>query len=222
MSRRTRIFRTARVLAVWLVIGAVVNVGLTWVLAGIGPHVLVDPRLHIIRFPRGWAAPVPDEWPPPNQGWEVRTWWRFQASTSTNGPERGVSLEDSTTLSRLATFSSEVGWPCYAMCYWWRSKATSASETLLEQHWGMMYVLPVRWFPQIIAIELPLRPLWPGFVLNAMFYATFCWSVLRGPGALRRWRRRRAGCCAGCGYDRIGLSMQTPCPECGNSPLASP
>lgn len=30
-----------------------------------------------------------------------------------------------------------------------------------------------------------------------------------------RTRRRRAGLCARCGYDRMGLGPEVPCPECG-------
>lgn len=40
-----------------------------------------------------------------------------------------------------------------------------------------------------------------------------------------RSRRRRAGLCAKCGYDRQGLEAPTPCPECGTtapSPRATP
>jgi hypothetical protein len=35
---------------------------------------------------------------------------------------------------------------------------------------------------------------------------------------IRKWRRRRAGLCVGCGYDRRGAAADAPCPECGLAP----
>jgi len=34
---------------------------------------------------------------------------------------------------------------------------------------------------------------------------------------IRKWRRRRAGLCLGCGYDRRGTALDARCPECGLS-----
>jgi hypothetical protein len=52
-------------------------------------------------------------------------------------------------------------------------------------------------------------PAWlPPVLLLAV--TAFAWR-----GSLRRARRRRAGCCAACNYDRRGLPATTACPECG-------
>ncbi|MEZ6241931.1 MAG: hypothetical protein R3B57_02710 [Phycisphaerales bacterium] len=59
---------------------------------------------------------------------------------------------------------------------------------------------------------LPLRPIWPGFAIDAVFYAGVCWVMLAAPGVVVRWRRRRRGRCPACGYDLAGLDA---CPECG-------
>ncbi len=59
---------------------------------------------------------------------------------------------------------------------------------------------------------LPTAVLWPGFAVNAAFYAGVCWVLLAAPGVVVRWRRRRRGRCAACGYDLTGLDA---CPECG-------
>ncbi len=61
---------------------------------------------------------------------------------------------------------------------------------------------------------LPLRPLWPGFAVNTLFYAAILWLIIPGPFALRRLIRRRRGLCPACGYDLRHAEHQA-CPECG-------
>ena len=60
----------------------------------------------------------------------------------------------------------------------------------------------------------PLRPLWPGFAINTLFYATILWLLVPGPFVLRRFLRVRRGLCVACGYDLRGDFSQG-CPECG-------
>jgi hypothetical protein len=60
----------------------------------------------------------------------------------------------------------------------------------------------------------PIRPLWPGFAINTVFYAAVLWVLCAAPFALRKWRRIRRGLCPKCGYDLRGSTSQT-CPECG-------
>lgn len=64
---------------------------------------------------------------------------------------------------------------------------------------------------------VPLRPLWPGFVLNAAFY-TIAWAticiVALGPGTVRHALRRHRGQCLACGYDLRSI-ISDRCPECG-------
>lgn len=62
---------------------------------------------------------------------------------------------------------------------------------------------------------LPLRPLWPGFLINTFFYAILAFALVRTPRVVRRAIRRRRGRCVGCGYDRDGLDPEAACPECG-------
>lgn len=59
---------------------------------------------------------------------------------------------------------------------------------------------------------LPLRPIWPGFLINTLLYGTSLWMVCTGPFAVRRAIRRRRGRCAHCGYP-VGTSPV--CTECG-------
>jgi hypothetical protein len=71
--------------------------------------------------------------------------------------------------------------------------------------------------PTTIPRVLPLVPLWPGFAINTIFYATLLWMLWATPFALRRCIRVKRGLCPKCGYNRTGLppSADHPCPECG-------
>ncbi len=64
------------------------------------------------------------------------------------------------------------------------------------------------------AKALPLRPLWPGFAINTIFYAAILWLLAFGPFAVRRVVRRKRGHCIKCGYDLRGTEQEV-CPECG-------
>ena len=63
-------------------------------------------------------------------------------------------------------------------------------------------------------IELPIRPLWPGFAINTIFYAAVLWVLFAVPVKARRWRRIKRGQCASCGYSLRGSGGEK-CPECG-------
>jgi hypothetical protein len=74
--------------------------------------------------------------------------------------------------------------------------------------------LPDRWRPRVSATPLwalPVSPLFPGFLLNTLFYAGLLGlPLLCFP--LRRIRRRAKGRCEECNYVLAGLEA---CPECG-------
>jgi hypothetical protein len=66
----------------------------------------------------------------------------------------------------------------------------------------------------------PTRILWPGFLLNTLFWSCIIASpfwLRRGFVAWRSARRRRDGRCPACGYARGSINPQHPCPECGKS-----
>jgi len=63
---------------------------------------------------------------------------------------------------------------------------------------------------------LPLRPIWPGFLLNTLLYAAICGLLFAAPLAARRGHRRRRGRCIRCGCDlRDRPDDAAACPECG-------
>ena len=66
--------------------------------------------------------------------------------------------------------------------------------------------------------QLSTRPIWPGFLINTLFYAIILWLLIPGPFVLRRLIRIRRGRCPRCGYDLRGQPPEAGaagCPECG-------
>ena len=61
---------------------------------------------------------------------------------------------------------------------------------------------------------LPLRPIFPGFLIDTLFYGAIWFGLLFGFGAARRGLRKRRGLCPMCAYDLRG-DLDTGCPECG-------
>lgn len=87
-------------------------------------------------------------------------------------------------------------WPCLAMEW---------------STWGR-YRMEARDMLRAGGYELPLRPIWPGFAVNTLFYAAVLWLLIWGPFALRRLVRKQRGLCPACGYPVGGLAT---CTECG-------
>ena len=65
---------------------------------------------------------------------------------------------------------------------------------------------------------LPLRPIWPGFVLNTLIFGFAMWMAMMVGTLVRSAVRRGRGLCARCGYDLRGRGTAAEldvCPECG-------
>ena len=61
---------------------------------------------------------------------------------------------------------------------------------------------------------VPLRPVWPNFAVNTLFYAAILWLLIPGPFVLRRFIRVRRGLCPACAYPRGESDV---CSECGKA-----
>jgi len=60
---------------------------------------------------------------------------------------------------------------------------------------------------------LPLHPIWSGFAINTIFYATILFLPF-APFQVRKYLRVKRGLCIKCGYDLRG-DFDSGCPECG-------
>jgi len=92
------------------------------------------------------------------------------------------------------------GWPTLSQYYRWRRAGPGGDE--LQSGWQIAWL--TRWRIQQEGNVLPLTAIWPGFLLNTLFYAIVLWLLIPGPFALRRHIRRKRGRCPKCGYDLRG------------------
>ncbi len=209
--------RWARRIAIFLLLGAIVNVAFAWGCA-------LPRRRH-------WSngAPLPSD--------EQTRWWRA------NCPEGVVDTPDEVHVthdmgyeavamsaqSQAVAAGSDVirvsaGWPLISMT---------------GEHWSVMQCTGDHVFPigQVAVVprglwvfrrptghgydqiyHIPLEPIWGGFLLNAIGYGLAIWLCVAIPAFFTRWHRTRWHRCIACGYPR---GTSPVCTECGE-PLPSP
>jgi len=99
----------------------------------------------------------------------------------------------------------DAGWPMHAL----------TAHHGSEEDWanGRSFMRTTRASSvQLASRTFPVRPIWPGFAINTVFYAVMMWLLFAGPFVVRRWRRIRRGLCPKCAYP-VGSSEV--CTECG-------
>ena len=224
------------IVAVFLLAGAVVNVAVAWGCVALKPCTTVHNTT--MRW-SSWTTRWPNETLTPE---EVAAVWRRFARPSLRsvlsasdydgirrhgfgltsrcisnsflhdmlGRVTGVNAGASTHFIWMV----EAGWP--ARCF--------------RRGWD---VIPVQAAPRVVALDGPLllvpqsagvasrtgdalqyRPLWPGFAINTLFYATTLWLLIGGPFALRRFVRMKRGLCPKCAYP---MGESAVCSECGKA-----
>ena len=213
--------RRLLIIAIFLLLGAVVNVAVAWGCAVVAPEyrtlqvqtverdggreaflLLAAFGSEIVR-PAGASSP-----------WEkiFRPALRLSPSHSVWGVARrrgpkssGVSVEEAN------------GWP--ALCLRWYSSGRKVHGGL-DLGGTRSYAILVDGTTRsptgggVGNRTIPLVPIWPGFAVNTLFYATLLWLLIPGPFALRRFLRLRRGLCPKCAYP-IGES--SVCTECGGA-----
>ena len=184
--------RRLLIIAVCLLLGAVVNVAVAWGCAewswpsSPGTGTRVSPG-------NGWPRAVPAGWPRP-VSWFIDTSFGTTWNQSVGyTPIPGVLYHQ---------FLGQWGWPLRGL------------ES--EQNWSETNgLLGSMSMPKPIAREngpLLIRPAWPGFAINTIFYAALLWLLIPGPFALRRFLRVKRGLCPKCAYP---MGESSVCTECG-------
>jgi len=102
-----------------------------------------------------------------------------------------------------------LGWPVVSM---WRDYGLVSGGTRYE----LLHGLGLTFLPPDVSLPraVPLHPIWPGFVINTIFYAAVVWLLIPGPFVLRRFIRVKRGRCVKCGYPSGESAV---CSECGKT-----
>ena len=227
-------------LAIFLLLGAVVNVAVAW-----GCAITINVFAVI---PYGASNPVGDD------HWSVNRWRRpggarISSTRYRKGhygrtnvspfeviPEWGRLANpmdefylDSTAMEQRVIDAR--GWPMLSL--WCEVESTHHSDDYgtvrAGIHGGINGGIEAPLLPQWRVVAgltqprvLPLRPIWRGFLTNSLLYAAILWIVLFARRDVRQFIRRKRGLCLACGYD-LRHADHAACPECGAGALnASP
>lgn len=215
---RSRVRRIITRVLVFLLLGALVNVAVAWVLYLWRPF--EGRPFGYSHVTAGEAERVWDRcWPRGTQFADNPRARKYTVhSTSTRTPGyRIIIVWHSLTRQRP---NNPEGWA-------WEMQAGWPASSLVGHKWGFdqsnhgLLVIKDSWIPArrtgtpIIDDYLPLNPLCLGFMINTLFYAAILWLLFATPHAFRLmkrgWRSER-GLCPKCGYP-IGTSAV--CTECG-------
>lgn len=210
----------ARRIFVFLLIGAMVNVAVAWVIVLANDDVLKPApvatqlpnqvsRTQLSVGPRFGYQLVSDYGRGPlgflgsAQLYNGRVWW---SNPQCNGPE----------------FWDHVGagWPMLAL--------SASRHTVLDLEGREVVDRVIRLHGGVALHQdrddptaesrtprlLPLRPLWLGFILNSLAYATGLGTIVHGPTTVRSFLLGRRGECPACGYPRGSSPV---CTECGEA-----
>ncbi len=178
-------------LALFLLLGTVLNVAVAWGCAILSPGWFGE-RTSLEDCVRIWEAYAPADAP------------------SFEGPQSdyvGIGVMDSSAYVRVPAGILRVG-------------ETRAGLPLKSMRGGGAWIPPAdmlyRWSIRVPIghFSVPYRPIMVGFFLNTLFYATLLWLFIFAAYALRRLIRRKRGLCVACGYD-MRHADHAACPECG-------
>ncbi|MDY7107705.1 MAG: hypothetical protein SYC29_03620 [Planctomycetota bacterium] len=208
----------------FLLLGAIVNVAVAWTLALVQRSRVVIYGTTIRYIPKDalrepcWNADVHHR--PGACYIEGFAWNEVPADDEEDRPGWSITATrptDRDVAQRVAIEEYARGWPMLShYCRW---SCTRNSPYVLER--GL-------WVPGLAKRRcgnegrvVPLAVIWPGFVVNTLFYAAVLWLLIPGPFVLRRMIRRKHGRCPKCGYDlrgqppEVGAAPGKACPECG-------
>lgn len=120
-----------------------------------------------------------------------------------------------TPMSSHTRFALACGWPMLAM-HGDRGNLTTDSGALREIQSRSCWIVDLTKYPRLgLArnwVIIPLHPVWPGFLVDVLFFGSLAAIPIFAVPPVRRRNRRRRGLCEACGY---GPLVSGACAECG-------
>ena len=175
--------------------------------------------------PIPWPRPVPTDWPAPQRQTSGETWGLSQLLTQALVQPLDAPRSPG-AVSGWGMSLFQAGWPC--RCVEAQVAEVKRRDVPVRTDFRPAVKLPeTLHFLRVREARyrvLPLRPIWPGFAINTIFYAALLWMLWLSPFVVRRVVRRRRGRCINCGYDLRGTSGGggEVCPECGAQSAQGP
>ncbi|MEQ8316441.1 MAG: hypothetical protein RIE77_11245 [Phycisphaerales bacterium] len=229
--------RTIRTLVVFVLLGTVATVLSSWAIHG--THWLIRDRTTDLRLlflmsgiepipPQAWPAVRVDATPalrlrdtsvqPGSSGAQMGLGWlRERHEASSRSADAAIEGAVDEILWRTST-----GWPWpalgsedYAATGHRDGRMSILARTPRASLPGGLVVQSRLPIPLFAEFALPVLPLWPGFLLNTLFFGLLLFGASRTSGPIRRALRRRRGRRARCEDDRGGLDAEAACLECG-------
>ncbi len=191
--------------AIYLLLGAVLNVAVAW-----GCAVLAErPQTRVSFAYRASTISVVK----PNAS------VFYQYNLRRLGSVKDVRVFLLLPQDKRTVVQARAGWPMLSL--YGKLEEVMSQGTMSKDYTRAIGLLPAAGPLRLVTEPIvPLRPVWPGFAVNTLFYAAILWLAIPGPFALRRHIRRRRGLCITCGYD-IRHADHDACPECGASPKSA-
>jgi hypothetical protein len=203
-------------MSAWLLLGVVLTVIVAWVCTY--ALIRIQPKSRVYT-----AVAIPSRWEPHING-EHRASvfgarhriWKGSSMQTIGLDDRPLKTERISTSHRLMFVKiTEAGWPFPALRYedWLERKSThppGTAQAITEDHPSSVWRRGLK----IGRYTLGIRPLWPGFALNSVLYATSIVGLWGAATRILRHVRRRGARCVKCGYDLQG--SPGVCPECGS------
>ncbi len=219
--------RMTLTLLLCLLLGSLITIASAWwamYRADAVPQRNVRPRT-LNSFQLQWPSYLADAgFPSPTSGteWEgikpwidMRTISYFRMERLGEGAGAGELWPVGVALTQY-----EAGWPCRALHFdqfdgggdeLAKSVERVRSRAGLWEGWS---IDGVQGRNGAYTLVLPLAPIFPGFLLDTLFFTALLATPLSVSPLRRHWRIRR-GLCAACGYDLRGNPAAGKCPECG-------
>ena len=213
--------RWTRRIAIFLLLGAIVNVGVAWALIAlqspVGRDLACYENPHDNRFVTFVTTKSGCQF---IENTTIDCALADQSAFFTK-PYEGNVWWPATRSGRYASHQCRAGWPLPALEAWQITDRTvtqqffywDAEVSAKSFHWGIEFKRRGKTAgPQVNPVMLPMFPLWVGFFTNSAIYALPFAIIMTIASACRLLIRRFRNQCSVCGYPR---GTSPVCTECG-------